>query len=122
MALPSGFVDLATAYTSSSNAFLNIIGVVVDIQSATQTRTGDYMITFKLLDEKLRDSFHGSQGLTVRSFKQDPNHLPPVRRCGDVVLLRNIKMSSFNQQILALSNFQTSALVFPSASIPAPSY
>ena len=122
MKLPEGFVDLATAYNAAENTFVNIIGVVVDVMPPTLTRNNEHMITFKLLDEKLRDSIYGSHGLLVRFFRGDAQHLPRVNQRGDVVLIRNIKMRAQSNQPLALSNYQTSPLVFPFASVPEPSY
>lgn len=122
MAPPNGFLDLSAAYNATQNEFVSIIGVVVDLMTPTLTRSGEHMLSFKLLDERLRDSVYGSQGLLVRFFKKDLQSLPRVSQRGDVVLLRNIKVTSFNGQPIALSNYQTSTLVFPAASIPEPSY
>ena len=122
MAPPKGFVDLSTAYGSPVDSFVTIIGTVVDVQNAAPTRSGQFMITFKLLDDVLRDAYHGSDGLKVRFFNSDIRALPQVQQCGDVVLLRNVKITMFSDQPVALSNFQTGVLVFPAASIPTPEY
>ena len=122
MALPKGFIDLAAAYNAGNGAFVNILGLVVDLMPPVPTKTGQYMFTFKLLDQRLRDSAYGSQGLIVRFFKADLRHLPPVRNIGDVVLLRQMRMMLFNGQPVAVSNFQTNVLTFPAGSIPDPSY
>ncbi len=124
MALPKGFTDLAAAYNSPVNTFVNIIGLVVDIQQPTRTRNGagDYMFTLKLLDRKMRDSLWSHQGLTVRFFKRDAASLPQVRHHGDVMLLRDIKMANYMGQPLALCNHQTGVLVFPKHAIPDPNY
>ncbi len=115
-------MKLAAAYGSPPNSFINIIGSVIDVQAPIMTSTGSYMFTFKLLDASLRDSLHGSQGLTVRYFKNDLQSMPQVKSKGDVVLLRNIKLTYRDARPMALSNYQTGVLVFPVASIPAPSY
>ncbi|EMC98208.1 hypothetical protein BAUCODRAFT_66527 [Baudoinia panamericana UAMH 10762] len=122
MVPPPGFIDLSTAYKSPASSLINIIGVVVDVMQPRQASTGQYMFTFKLLDPKLQNSIHGSEGLTVRFFNADVSKLPQVREYGDVVLLRNMKTMSFNGQPLAVSNFQTNVQVFPSAAVPAPTY
>lgn len=119
--LPRDFVDLASAYRSPPNSFVDIIGTVVDLQPATAT-TREYMLTFKLLDETLRDSLHGSQGLPVRFFKDTVKALPEVRQHGDVVLIRNLKITVFNGTTMALSHYSTMVLVFSNGSIPAPNY
>ncbi|KAK5167815.1 uncharacterized protein LTR77_007514 [Saxophila tyrrhenica] len=121
MAVPKTFVDLSSAYRTTPNTLVNIIGTVVDIQPPTLTRS-QYMMTFKLLDESLRDALHGSRGLTVRFFADDQKDFPRVERLGDMVLLRGIRITMFTGQIIALSTFRTSVLVFPAAAIPAPNY
>lgn len=122
MALPKGFINLADAYNANSGTFVNIIGIVVDLMAPVRTRTNEYMFTFKLLDQPLRDSIYGHQGLTVRFFNADDRLLPKVGAHGDVVILRLAKMLPFSNQPMALSNRQTGVLVFPAASIPDPSY
>ncbi|TKA29206.1 hypothetical protein B0A50_03716 [Salinomyces thailandicus] len=124
MALPPGFVDLATAYTAAVNTFVNIMGIVVDVMPPSMTKNNEHMFTFKLLDPAFRDSLPGNQlqGLTVRFFRSDPSKLPKIRDLGDAVLLRKVKMTKFSQQVLAISNFQTEWQVFPARSIPDPGY
>ncbi|KAK5117789.1 hypothetical protein LTR85_008764 [Meristemomyces frigidus] len=122
MALPKGFVDLAAASDAPSGTFVSIIGAVVDIMPPTTTRSNEYMFTFKLLDPRLHASVHGFRGLTVRFFKADQRLLPKVRNIGDIVLLRQIKMQPYANQPVALSNYQTGALVFPAAAIPDANY
>ncbi|KAK0928305.1 hypothetical protein LTR29_017398 [Friedmanniomyces endolithicus] len=123
MALPDGFVDLATAYKQPPNSFVSIIGVVVDVmQPVRSAKTGHWMFTFKLLDRRLQDSVNGSEGLTVRFFKESETNLPQVRQHGDVVLLRSAKMMPVYGVPMVVSNFQTRTQVFPLASIPGPGY
>ncbi|KAH9826648.1 ssDNA-binding domain of telomere protection protein [Teratosphaeria destructans] len=120
--LPKAFADLAAVYRTPPGSFVSIIGVVVDLQTPTTTRTGDHMLTFKLLDERLRDAPSGTQGLTVRSFVKDQSLLPPVRGLGDVVLMRHAKTGLFGGQPMIMTNWQTKTIVIPAASIPAPTY
>lgn len=122
MTTPKTFIDLSAAYKSPLNSFVNIIGTVVDIQKPTPTRTGEWMITFKLLDDQIQNALYGSEGLRVRFFNKDIKRIPPVRQHGDVVLLRNVKMTHFTGQPIALSNIQTQVLIFPVASIPTPNF
>ena len=63
-----------------------------------------------------------SHGLLVRFFRREVHGLPRISQQGDVVLIRDIKVRDFSQQPMLLSNFQTSPLVFPSGSIPEPTY
>lgn len=122
MAPPENFADLSTVYNASKDTFHSVVGVVVDLLAPAPTRSGEWMMTFKLLDPKLRDAIYGNQGITVRFFKKDLQHLPRVRNLGDIALIRNIKVAPWNQQPLLLSNYQTSVVVFPSASIPDPNF
>lgn len=122
MAPPTDFSDLSTAYNAPANSFLSVIGIVVDLQLPTTTKTGDWVVTFKLLDPRLRDAVYGSQGVTVRFFKKEHQHLPRVQNLGDIVLIRNIKAAPFNQQPVLLSNYQTTVVVYQAASIPDPSF
>lgn len=124
MAPPPTFIDLATAYdrACAPGAFVNIIGIVVDLMEPKRTRTGSFMTTFKLIDERLRDSIYGSQGLTVRFFSETLDMVPKVRNIGDVMLLTTIKMMLYSERPIALSNYSTRCLVFPTAGIPTPEY
>ncbi|KAK3062571.1 hypothetical protein LTR53_019308, partial [Teratosphaeriaceae sp. CCFEE 6253] len=86
------------------------------------TRTGQWMFTIKLLDQRLQEAAHRSEGVRVRFFKDDESNLPQIREHGDVVLLRNVKVLSVNGQSMLVSGYQTRTQVFPAASIPAPSF
>ncbi|KAF2161297.1 hypothetical protein M409DRAFT_28336 [Zasmidium cellare ATCC 36951] len=120
---PDGFIDLSAAYTSPDNAFVNIIGVVVDLMQPTKTTNGrDWTMSFRLLDRQLFGWVSGSEGLSIRFFRADPTHLPKVQNVGDVVLLRFLKMSTWMGQRSALSNYQTQCIVFPAGRIPEPSF
>ncbi|EME85736.1 uncharacterized protein MYCFIDRAFT_213975 [Pseudocercospora fijiensis CIRAD86] len=117
MDLPGGFVDLATAYRSADETFVSIIGTVVDLMEPTKTRGSSYMFSFKLLDERLSRAIEGSHGLTCRFFINDLEGMPKVRRVGDMVLLRNVKVITRDMKMV-ISNHQTEATVFPAESIP----
>lgn len=121
MALPKGFSNLSTAYNAAQHTIVHIIGLVVDAMPPSKTRTGDYMMTLKLLDIPLHEATYGSHGLQMRYFNRDRRQLPQAHQ-GDVVMLRSVKMSRFSGQPIAISNYQTTTVVFPSASIPDPSY
>ena len=122
MTIPGGFTDLLAAYNAPKNTFVNLIGVVVDLMPPRQTTTGQHIVTFKIHDQQLVNSLEAPKGLTVRFFKQNLSTLPKVQKVGDIVLLRQIKMTTFNEQRIALSHYQTVALVFPSVTIPTPEF
>jgi protection of telomeres protein 1 len=116
--IPDKFVDLATAYRSPQQSMCNVIGIVVDLMAPTVTKKGDYMVTFKLMDLSMRDGLidsNGSQvnGLKVRFFRPQQKNLPQVKQQGDIMILKNIKMSVWDQQPVGISNYQTSAVVYP---------
>ncbi|KXS97459.1 hypothetical protein AC578_7355 [Pseudocercospora eumusae] len=117
MDLPSGFVDLATAYRSAEGTLVSIIGAVVDLMEPTRTRGTSYMFSFKLLDERLSRAIEGSQGLTCRFFMNDLDSMPKVRRVGDMVLLRNVKVTARDVKMV-ISHHQTETTVFPAENIP----
>ena len=123
MTLPAQFSDLNTAYNAAPHSFHHVMGVVVDLLAPNRPPSGsDWQMTFKLLDPKLRDSVYGSQGMTVKFFKADYEHLPQVRNLGDIVLLRNIKVMAFRGQQTLLSSYQTVVVVFPGSAIPEPAF
>lgn len=119
---PKGFIDLASAYKTPDQTFVNIIGIVVDLMPPMLTKTGQHTISFRLLDYRLSMAAEGAQGLTCRSFIDDPEHLPKVRNIGDVVLFRNIKMMTFDYSRVAVTNWTTGCIVFPGAAIPDKSF
>ena len=107
MSLPRTFTDLDKAYNAMPNSFLNIAGVVVDLMPVTRTTKGQDMLTFKMLDVKLRDAVYGTEGLKTRFFMERQEDLPAIEKLGDVVILKNAKMFSFQGEIVAVSNYQT---------------
>ena len=117
MALPTGFSDLSTAYNAAQYTIVHIIGFVVDAMTPSTTRTGDFMMTLKLLDVPLHEATYGSHGLQMRYFNKDRRQLPQVQQ-GDVVMLRSVKMSRFSGQPIAMSNYQTTSFPPPSSSPP----
>ncbi|KAF7194474.1 Protection of telomeres protein 1 [Pseudocercospora fuligena] len=121
MDLPGGFMDLATAYRSADETFVSIIGAVVDLMEPTKSRGSSYMFSFKLLDERLSRAIEGSQGLTCRFFMNDLDSMPKVRRVGDMVLLRNVKVVTRDVKMV-ISNYQTEATVFPAETIPSKAF
>lgn len=123
MALPPFFWDLSRASAADNDTFVNIIGVVVDLMPTTTTRTAEQTLMFRLMDRSLTYSHGGYAGLKVRFFsRNDDIHLPNIRAIGDFVLLRSVKMSTWCGERVALSNYHTGFLVFPSSAIPTLEY
>jgi hypothetical protein len=127
--LPKDFVTIRQASEADIGTIVNVIGVVADLvrdplsqQAPKLSSRGEWMLTFKLLDQSLLATQDYDRGFTVRFFRRDQDSLPRVRNIGDVVLIKSIKMSNFAGQRLALSHFSTSTLVFPGGSIPDPTF
>lgn len=118
---PADFKHLAAARSADLGTFVNVIGVVVDLLPTRQTQTGDHMLTFKLLDPKLRDAIYGNDGCKVRFFRKVAVDLPNIQ-IADVVLLRNIKVGNFANEAMLLAHLSTTHLVFPDARIPKPGF
>lgn len=116
---PPGFVDLVTAQSADQNTVCAVIGVVIDYLPPTQSRTGDYQLTFKLQDHSLR---YSGEGLKVRFFKKRLEDLPLVKAIGDVVLLRNVRVHEFNGEPLLVTTISTAQLVFSAATVPSPAF
>lgn len=87
--LPHGFEDVATAQSRTSGA-VSIIAVVVDALSPVRTSGSSYMSTFTVKDRDVGSGPWG--GLKVKYFHDNKDHLPDPD-VGDVILLRNIKVS-----------------------------
>lgn len=97
------------------NAFLSVCGIVTNIQPAAMSRGTDLQLTFALAD------LDGTT-VKVKFFRKEMMELPWVRREGDVVFLRNIKVTLFSGQIVLISNVQTEFNVFPKEWIYEPWY
>ena len=118
-ALPPNFVDLKTA-CSRLDSEVNVIGSVTDFLPPGRSRGSDWMCSFSITDSTL-DRYNESyaEGLKIRFFKPIENELPAIRKPGDVVLIRFLKIKEWSGMTLGLSNRGTSWVVFPAESIPA---
>nr|POF13706.1 protection of telomeres protein 1 [Quercus suber] len=120
---PEGFCDLLTAFQSKKDTILNLIGVVVDYMPPMTARSGEFMLTVKLLDLKLRDNTSSKSGFPLRFFAAKQEWLPPIHSIGDVLLVIRVKSIPFNGSPMALSNkYETRWLVFANNQIPDPAF
>lgn len=108
--LPTGFMSVEAA-ANKHGSILSVIGVVTDSLPPLRSRgTGqsntipdqyllpdaeiheDYQFTFTVVDgsSQLNNDF----GLKVKFFRPSPEELPPIQSNGDIIILRNIKVSS----------------------------
>ena len=85
------------------------MGVVVDHLPATKSNGTDFLISFTICDP----SWLEGQGLKIRFFRPDKKRLPAISSNGDVILLRNIKITGHTEMPGGLSNFSTTWIVFP---------
>lgn len=86
-ALPPNFVDISTAL--SSQGYISVIGVVVDILPKFQSGGSSAVITFTLKDSEF--GFNSWEGLKIKYFNDKMSSLPDVQ-LHDVVILRNIRV------------------------------
>ena len=112
---PPGFIDLYTA-TSQPNREVNIMGVVTDILPPSRSRGTDLIYTFSIADSTLGGRY--DQGLKVRFFKSTEDLFPKIQGTGDVVVLKNIKITQWNGMAMAISSRNSTWAVFPANSIP----
>ncbi|GAB7352531.1 hypothetical protein MBLNU459_g2924t1 [Dothideomycetes sp. NU459] len=121
--LPPGFQSLTHVLGSQIHSLHSVIGIVVDVAQPTRTRTGEFMITFKIQDKDLIKQYSSPDGLKVRCFTPFENQIIQVKACGDVVLLRDLKwMSVYGADKMLVSNRHSTSVVFPVDSIPAEAY
>ena len=111
--IPRGFLDLQTA-SNRINKVVDIIGVVTDVLPATQSRGTDWMCTFSIADHTFGQY---DNGLKVRIFRPEPE-LPKLYGTGDVVVLRNIKITEWSGMTIAFASHATTWTVFPASTIP----
>lgn len=115
---PPGFIDLATAQIAPKNSIVSVIGVVVDCLPPKTTKGSDVSMVFKLQDPRLRDRSYSGEGLKARFFSSQEDKLPPVKAKGDIVLLRDIRVSEYANETLLISNTKTEHLVFSASLVP----
>jgi len=111
---PSGVIDLYMAANFSRDQFCHIMGVVTDVLeplSPERSKAKDWQIKFLL-----HDTSPQAEGFTVKYFAREVIGLPAVA-CGDVILLRELRVSEYRGQVGGISNNKTNFVVFPSASI-----
>lgn len=105
---PNGFEELGSAAERPLETEFNAVGVVVDFLPPSKTRGPDHIITFTLTDH----SWSAGEGLKCRFFGRTEDKIPNVSSKGDVVVLRSVRLKRFNGRLLALSNYNSSWLVF----------
>lgn len=108
---PSGFVDISSAMAEAGRE-VNVIGVVEDMLPPSKSRGSDWMCTFTIADDRC------DGGLKVRFFKPMESELPRIQSIGDVVILRNLRITEWSGMKVGNSINTTTWLVFPADSVP----
>ena len=114
--LPRQFVDLYNASISPGRES-NVMGRVSDVMAPSRTRGTDWMFTFSIADHSMGEEWNA--GLKVRFFRKSEGDLPPIQNVGDIVLLRNLKITDYQGMHMGMSGFNTRWTVFPLSKIPA---
>lgn len=113
--IPPGCLNINSAL-NRLNAQVNLMGVVTDFLAPGQSKGTDLMSSFSIADSSYRGVYDG--GLKVRFFSPLASELPAIRRTGDLILLRGIKIKEWSGMTVGLSTRGTSWVVFPADSIP----
>ncbi|KAJ5488725.1 hypothetical protein N7539_003615 [Penicillium diatomitis] len=87
-------IDIPSA--CARRGYLSTIGVVIDVLPPFQTKGSSTCVTFTLKDS-LFDQPHWAGGLKIKYFNDHPDALPVVQ-VDDVVLLRGIRVTSYNDK------------------------
>lgn len=112
---PEGFTDLSTA-SRQVGKLVSVIGVVVRFEQPCATKGTDYTVSFVLRDASWEEEY--SPGLDFRFFNKSEANLPKISSLGDVIVVRQIKISNYRGLRTALSHYSTENVVFPRGSIP----
>lgn len=116
--IPPKFVDLWTASTRVGSE-VNIIGVVSDSLPSRKSSGTDWTCTFCMADRSYGSIGDiGQEGLKTRFFKKMQSELPQIWGTGDVLILRNMKITKFNGVTLAISSFGSTWTVLHAPTIP----
>ncbi|CAD6576115.1 MAG: hypothetical protein ASARMPREDX12_007733 [Alectoria sarmentosa] len=113
--IPPGCLNINSAL-NRLNAEVNLMGVVIDFLAPGQSKGTDLISSFSIADSSHCGVYDG--GLKVRYFRPSASEMPAIRRNGDVVLLRSIKIKEWSGMTIGLSTRGTSWVVFPADSIP----
>ncbi|KAF9700311.1 hypothetical protein EKO04_001749 [Ascochyta lentis] len=116
--LPLGFTPVKEATTAGS--FVSLLGVVVSLDDPRKTRGTDWSLSFTIQDDFSAGSVGGSSSMGCRVFKSLEANLPKITGAGDVVILRNFKLSPWRERMDCVSTPSSGVVVFPASKIPVP--
>ncbi|KAF2851500.1 hypothetical protein T440DRAFT_65549 [Plenodomus tracheiphilus IPT5] len=116
---PAGYTPIKEA--TVPQAKVSLLGVLVDFKAPRRTRGTDFSQEFTLQDEfDGTDSSRSS--IICRVFKPSSDKLPKFSATGDVVILRNFKLSEWGMRVDCMSDSVSwsAVYIFPRNRIPTP--
>ncbi|KAK8249220.1 hypothetical protein IWZ00DRAFT_321210 [Phyllosticta capitalensis] len=124
---PKGYLTVKAALKAPLRQQINVIAKVVDFMPAAQSRGTDMQMTWYACDMSV-PSTEVHDALKVKWFfpANDPSDgtsgpppmQPGIENVGDVMILRNVKMAYFRNDLLALSNRSSDCIIVPGDKIP----
>ncbi|KAJ3497680.1 hypothetical protein NLG97_g1712 [Lecanicillium saksenae] len=99
-----------------TGTLVNVIGMVIDFRAPVPTRKEDYKAQIRFYDESTQDD--PSKSFTINIFRK-PDAMPNPA-CGDVVVLFNAKLQSYQSELSLMTNYMTDTYVFSASHIPRP--
>ncbi|KAG8631969.1 hypothetical protein KVT40_001109 [Elsinoe batatas] len=121
--LPKGYTGVSVFLNDQSQMFATVAGFVTDVMSPVKTKggAGDWMLTFSICDVDLMLHSGSWSGAKVRFFRGDDKALPQPE-VGDIVLLRNMKKTTYAGNLLLISSYSTNFVVFSRELISSPAF
>jgi hypothetical protein len=115
--LPKGFIAIKDA--TQADATVSLIGILVSYDAPRSTRK-DFALDFTIQDDFTSGDVCGQSSIGCRLFRATQDKFPKISGVGDVIIVRNFKLSLFNLRPTAIGMRMSSMLVFPSNGIPVP--
>ncbi|ORY71823.1 uncharacterized protein BCR38DRAFT_454245 [Pseudomassariella vexata] len=117
--LPPGYVTVQDILAGrvGQNRMTNVAGLVKDFRAPFLTRKfSDWKCTLTIYDKSTEDD---GSGLSVMIFKPNEEDMPQPS-AGDVVLLNQIKVQGFRNELSLLTSFNSVIHVYTASKIPKP--
>jgi protection-of-telomeres protein 1 len=121
VSLPRGFIPIKDA--ANAGATGSFIGVLTHIREPFKSKGDDLILQFTIQDEFSGGSVgHNTiSSIGCRLFRRSKDELPKNGAIGDLVLIRNVRISNFGDRInLTCGSRDGAVLFFDSRSIPRP--
>ncbi|KAF2226037.1 hypothetical protein BDZ85DRAFT_258489 [Elsinoe ampelina] len=121
--LPKGYTGVSVFLNDHSQVFATVAGFVTDVMPPIKTKNGagDWMLTFSICDVDLMLHNGNWSGTKVRFFRGDEKALPQPE-LGDIVLLRNMKKTTFAGNLILIAHQSANFVVFSRNHIPSPAF